>query len=377
MSTDDTAPPRGTGLSFRLGRIPVLMPWSSFLGIGVIAFLWLDSFRLDGSDPRRTLVLAAVFAVLFYVCILGHELAHAYVARAAGYPVRSITLWALGGYTSYERARSSAWREGLIALSGPVSSVLIGVACNLAAYSSLGEDPTAFAVLHALGFSNIVLGIYNALPGLPLDGGAVLKAVIWGASGNERRATVIAAWSGLVTALVVFAVPQWLRARAGLAPDLQSIVFGLLISGYLAQGAWATLKQADVTARVPGLTTQRLARAAVVVAADTPLAEALRRRDEGRAGAMVVVDADGRPRAIAQDVAVEAVPVERRPWVPVSSVSAALDPRAVLPADLHGEALLQAMIAFSAPYYLVVDAGGTWSGVLATSDVEAALAGHR
>jgi CBS domain-containing protein len=106
-----------------------------------------------------------------------------------------------------------------------------------------------------------------------------------------------------------------------------------------------------------------------------PLAEALRQAQEAQATGMVVVDAAGHPVAIAQQNAVAAVPTERRPWVPVASVSAALDPRAALPADLAGMALLQAMQDVPSAYYLVVEAGGALVGVLSTADVESALSG--
>ena len=102
-------------------------------------------------------------------------------------------------------------------------------------------------------------------------------------------------------------------------------------------GANAALKSARVTGRIPGISARSLARRAIAVGADVPLAEALRQAQEAQATGLVVVDAAGRPTAVAQQAAVAAVPVERRPWVPVSSVAAALDPRAVLPADLAGD----------------------------------------
>lgn len=364
-------------MRFRLGRIPVHMPWSSFVGILVIAFFWLDSFSLDGASSTQTVLLAAVFAVLLYVSILGHELAHAWVAGAVGYPVTGITLWMLGGYTSYEKAKNSAGREALIAASGPVSSILIGVACNVAASTSLVTDPRAHVLLVALGRSNILLGIFNALPGLPLDGGAVLKSFFWAVLRDERRATVITAWSGRVVAVLIFLVPQYIRWRQGGAPDVGSILIGLLVSSYLYSGATASLKQAQIAERVPTLSARALARPAVAVVHDTPLAEALRRREVAGVSVMVVVDAEGRPRAVSQEAAVEAVPLERRPWVPVSAVAVALDPRAVIVGDLRGEELINAMLAVESQLYLVIDADGAWVGTLSRHDVEAVLAGHR
>ncbi len=376
MSAVAADAPRG-GLRFRLGRIPVHMPWSSFVGILVIAFFWLDSFSLVGGSSTQTVLLASAFAVLLYVSILGHELAHAWVARAAGYPVNSITLWMLGGYTSYERARISAGREALIAASGPISSVLIGMACNLAAASSAVTDPRAHVLLVALGRSNIILGIFNALPGLPLDGGAVLKSFFWVVLKDERRAIVITAWSGRVVAVAVFLVPQYIRWSQGAAPDVGSILIGLLVSSYLYSNASSSLKQAQVSQRVPTLSARGLAHPALAVVHDTPLAEALRRRAAAGVSAMVVVDSEGRPRAVSQEAAIEAVPPERQPWVPVSAVAVALDPRAVLVGDLRGQDLIDAMLAVDSQQYLVVDTEGSWFGTLSRHDVEAVLAGHR
>ena len=108
----------------------------------------------------------------------------------------------------------------------------------------------------------------------------------------------------------------------------------------------------------------------------TPLSEALRRRDEVGATRLVTLTPDGRPNAVDLPHAVEAVPLERRPWVPMSSVCAALDPAAVLQGTLTGEPLLEAMAAHPAAHYLVIDVGGAWVGILAADDVESALAGR-
>jgi CBS domain-containing protein len=230
-------------------------------------------------------------------------------------------------------------------------------------------------VLWALGVSNIFLGIFNALPGLPLDGGAVLKSVVWGITREEARGTVVAAWSGRIVAVLVFVALVWPDLSQGRAPDITSVIFGGMISAYLFSGASQSLAKARISRRVPGITARSLARGSIAVGADVPLSEALRQATAAGATGMVVVDSAGHPTAIAQQNAVDAVPVERRPWVPVGSVSAALDPRAALPADLAGMDLLHAMQAVPAAHYLVVEAGGALVGVLSTADVEAALSG--
>jgi len=373
MSDASTARSRPSGLSFRLGRIPVRMPWSGVAGIALIAWLWHAQLGADPSSTLEVLILALVFSVLFYVSILGHELAHAWTAAAFRYPVHSITLWVLGGFTSFERRISSWWRDALISAAGPVASVVIGVGWLVVAASPVAADPRVEGVARALGFTNVFLGIYNALPGLPLDGGNVLRSLIWGMSGNERRATVIAAWAGRVVAVGVFVLPLWFSVRSGTPPQITDFLFTGFVAAWLFAGASDALRKATILSRVPELAARALVKPAVIVPHDLPLAEALRRREESQMGAIAVSDSAGQVYAVAQEEAVSAVPPERRPWVPVSSVSASLDPLARLHVDLSGEPLLRAMQDHPAKDYTVHDSTGTVLGLLAMSDVERAL----
>lgn len=363
---------RGGGLNFRLGSIPVSMPWSGVLGIAVIAFLWRDSLGY-ASEGNIVLVRALIFAVLLYVSILGHELAHAWTAQAFGYPVHSITLWIFGGFTSFERRFTSAWRDGVISAAGPISSVLIGVLWLVLSWSPLATSDGVAFVAYALGVTNILMGIWNALPGLPLDGGNVLRCVLWGITKDEHRATIMAAWAGRVVAVGVFLVPAWLAWSSGRQPDIVSFVFSGFIAAWLFAGASDALKRATVMRRVPRLEARSLVRPVVVVPHDLPLSEALRRLEEQGARGIAVADATGQVVAVAQEAAVSAVPLERRPWVPVSSVAARLDPEARLHVDLSGEPLLRAMQDVPSGDYAVHDETGRVIGILTTADVEKAL----
>lgn len=374
MSNDKPDRSASGGLTFRLGPVPVSMPWSGVLGVLLIAYLWTPSFALPGAARGEQVVVALVFAVLFYVSILLHEVGHAVVASACGYPVHQIVLWVLGGYTSYERRTESSWREGLIAAAGPAASLLLGGAFALAGSSGvLGTDARVLAVAAALAWSNTLLGLYNALPGLPLDGGAVLKSIVWGVSGREHLGTVVAGWTGRVVAVAVFVLPMLPYLIARQQPPLTLVVFGLLIAGYLFAGANGALKQSALDERVPGLAVTTLIRPAVPVSRELPLSEALRQVAAAGAGGFVVVDPTGRPLGIEQEDAVRAVPEHRRPWVPAASVARAIDPAAVLSRTLVGRDLLLAMQAHPAAEYLVLDEGRRIVGVLLTADVEQAL----
>src|SRR5213592_324672 len=142
--------------------------------------------------------LAILTALLFFAAIVIHELSHAAVAKARGLPVRSITLFALGGVAQIEKEASDAKTEFWMGIAGPITSALIGIAC-LGLAVTLGWSPNvanqapAAAMLGWLGIINITLAIFNMIPGFPLDGGRVLRAIIWWTTGDGSRATRVAA----------------------------------------------------------------------------------------------------------------------------------------------------------------------------------------
>jgi Zn-dependent protease len=149
---------------------------------------------------------AAVTALAFFAAILLHELSHAAVARARGVDVPSITLFALGGIAHMKRDTADAKTEFWMGLAGPFTSVVIGVGA-LGLASLLGwnfqatPDTPGIVMLVWFGFINIMLAAFNMIPGFPLDGGRVLRAILWWRSGNQIRATRIAATLGQIVAV--------------------------------------------------------------------------------------------------------------------------------------------------------------------------------
>jgi CBS domain-containing protein len=146
-----------------------------------------------------------------------------------------------------------------------------------------------------------------------------------------------------------------------------------LLGGFIWVGASQSLRQAGVLARLPGISARSLTRRAIPVPADLPLSEAIRRAHEAGATGLVVVSTGGDPVGLVVEAAVQATPVERRPWVPVGDLSRRLDEGHRLQADLSGEDLVNTMTGRPASEYLVVEANGDIYGVLATADVERAL----
>lgn len=371
---DPDQPRRSGPLSVTVAGIPVSVPWSGILGALLIAWLWSPQFDLPGVSTPVQYALAVAFAVLLYLSILVHEAAHALAARAFGYRVTRIVLWVLGGFTVYERDRTTPGREAVVAASGPLVTALIALGCWFGARATAG-DPTSWAhlLLEALAFGNGFMAFYNLLPGLPLDGGAVVKSLVWKATGSEETGTVVAGWCGRAVAVVVLLGPLALVAALGGEPSLGLALTAAVFAALLWSGATAAIQRGRMEARLPALSALALARRAVPVERDLPLAEALRRMGAAGAGGLVVVEPDGRPSGIVQEAAVAATPDQRRPWVPVSSVARRLDPGAVVGHDVVGRDLLVALQAHPAGEYLVVDGDGRVVGVLAAADVDRAL----
>ena len=205
--------PGGNGLmsaTLRLGRIggvPLGLHYSWFIIAGLIALSLSGHFRATHSDwsPGLIWAVSGFTAVLFFASLLAHELSHAMVARARGMPVRSITLFALGGIANIGKDANSAKTEFLVAIVGPIVSFVIGFTCIGVARSlgwsiAVGGGGVAGSVLGWLGSINVLLAVFNLIPGYPLDGGRVLRALLWAVYKDVKRATRIAAIVGQVVA---------------------------------------------------------------------------------------------------------------------------------------------------------------------------------
>ena len=189
--------------------IKIGLHFSWFLIALLIVFSLSGDFRAGHPQwsPRLVLALAILTAVLFFVSLLLHELAHSLVARARGLPVREITLFALGGVSQIEGEPSSAKTEFWMALVGPLTSILIGLTCvGVVAVADGGELSPPMVVLSWLGYINLGLAAFNMIPGYPLDGGRILRAIIWWKTGSLDRSTRTAARVGQAVGAVFITI---------------------------------------------------------------------------------------------------------------------------------------------------------------------------
>ena len=357
----------------RVAGVDVLVHRSWLFVALLIAFLLAP--RIDevapGLDGVLVYVAGLAFAVLLYLSVLAHEASHALMAQFFGMPVRSMTLHFLGGVTEIEGEAESPKREFWIAVVGPLASLAIGLGALAAALVT--PDGLVRFALEALAAANIVVAVLNLVPGLPLDGGKVLRSIVWAATKKPLLATKVSGWSGRVVAVLALGYPLLLPAVFDVEPSVVDFVIAGIIAMFLWVGASQSLAVARIRGKIPSLKARDLARRAVTVTEDVPLAEALRQAHEARAGSLVVVTGNGRPLGVVNQHAVAAAPEARRPWMSTGSVTTRLERGMTLPVDIAGEALVRAMHARPASEYLLVEQDGSIYGVLVTADVDAAF----
>ena len=199
----------------KLGRvfgIQIGLHYSWFLIAFLIVLSVAGEFSAAHKDWGQGMIwsLSVVTALLFFVSLLLHELAHSLVAQSRNLPVRSITLFALGGVSQIERNPADARTEFRVAIVGPLTSCAIGGVCLGTAWwcgwtGATGATPVV-AVLVWLGYINLGLGIFNLIPGYPLDGGRVLRAILWWKTGNADQSTRLAARIGEAVGFVFIAL---------------------------------------------------------------------------------------------------------------------------------------------------------------------------
>jgi Zn-dependent protease len=259
--------------NIRLGRIfgiEIGLHYSWFIIAALITFSLADHFRVVNHSwsPATIWGSAIVTSLLFFLGLLAHELSHSLVARAHKLPVRRITLFALGGVSVIEKESPDAKTEFLVAIVGPLTSVLIGGAMWGIARLMGGnsEANPVIAVLLWLGAINVGLGVFNMLPGYPLDGGRVLRSIVWGFTHNMERATKIAARVGQGVAIIfIFGGIYAFFKGAGF-----NGLWIAFIGWFLLQAAGANYMEVELKHALEGLTASDLmSRESIVVPGPT------------------------------------------------------------------------------------------------------------
>jgi Zn-dependent protease/CBS domain-containing protein len=289
-----------------------LVTWSLAMG-------FLPS-AIPDITPLEAWLLGAVSAILLFASVLLHELAHSFVAIARGLPVHSITLFLFGGVSNLTAESKEPRTEFLVAVVGPLTSFAIAAAAFLVALLPL--DPRLGVVASYLVIVNALLGAFNLIPGFPLDGGRVFRAIVWKATGNVRRATQIAASIGQ---LVGYAFLAW-----GIFTVFDGDVLGGLWTGaiglFLQNAAGSSVQQMALEQRLGSLRV-RDAFTADPAAASPSMSIAELIEDHilrGKQRAVLVVDG-GRLAGIVTVGDLQKVERERRPTATAAEVMTPAD----------------------------------------------------
>ena len=362
----------------RVGGITVGAHWSVAVILVIIAQVLAVSV-LPAASPHKTAALywtvAVIAAVLFLASLLAHELAHALVARRSGVTVRSITLWMLGGVTDLEGEPPTAGADFRIALAGPMASlaaggIFYGVG---AAVHAAGGPRLVVAAAVWLAVMNGVLAVFNLLPGAPLDGGRVLRAVLWRRYGDRDRAELATARVGQVLGAVIIGLGVAETFTLSYLDGLWLLLIGwFLISAAAAERQAATARAALAGARVADV----MAPHPELASGWHTVAEFTNEAAQSRQEAFPVIGFDGELAGVVLTSQLARIPPRERPGLRLDQIAVPVPPgyRAApddLAAPLAGRAPLGGEVA------AVVLADGHVTGMVTVSDLQQALRRRR
>ena len=227
--------------------------------------------------------VAVAYAVLLLLSVLAHEAGHALVARRFGFRVDRVVADLWGGHTVYDSSTSRAGTSAVISVSGPLANLaLAGI--GYALMQALDPDGVVGLLLFAVTLTNAFVGVFNLLPGLPLDGGYLVHALVWKVTGDRNRALIVAGWLGRVVT-VVFVL--WLVGRPlllGQPPSLVTIVWCGLIGAFLWMGATSAIRAGQSRRVIERVPLARVLRPAMVVGVGDSVASVLARVDGAASG---------------------------------------------------------------------------------------------
>lgn len=362
----------------RIAGIPVILAYSWFIIAAFTVIVYGPV--LQANNPRLGIgayFVAFAYAVLLLVSVLVHELAHALTAKIYRWPSEKIVLNLWGGHTQFESFTASPGRSVLVAMAGPAANFVLAAGGWLVLTAGdLTGVPGILANIFV--WANLLIGIFNVLPGLPLDGGRLVESAVWKLTGSQEKGTVAAGWGGRI---IVIALVAWFVALpllSGSEPDVSLVLITLLVCSFLWMGASASIQQARLRARLPGVEAGALAEPAVGLPESATVADVLALAPApatGAAPAVVLYRPDGRPSAVVDAGALATVPAAATAATPLTAVSHPLGAGAYVPEWSRGQELIQYLAQLEGLEYAVVDRDGTVTGLLRQSAVLGALTG--
>jgi Zn-dependent protease len=330
--------------------------------------------------------VAVAYALLLLFSVLTHEAAHAVVARRSGYRVDRVVADLWGGHTVYDSSTSRPGASAAIAVAGPLANLALA-AMSYLLVQSLGDGGVVGLLLGALMLTNFFVGLFNLLPGLPLDGGFLVDALVWKASGDRNKGLIVAGWLGRV---VTVAIVLWLVGRPllqGDQPSLFTIVWSGLIGAFLWAGATNAIRAGKSRQVIERVLLAQVLRPVLVVSTTDSAEHVLSRvppadAGPGRTSPTVVAVGPGGPAGFVDVDALREVDPGRRGDVPVAAVLARQPDGWVVVADPGADVsgVISAIVARqqagggdSLRVVLVVDPAGQLLGTVSVADLNAAF----
>ena len=367
--------PKEKSPGLKLGRIagvPVYLAYSWFLITAVITVVFGMQLQRTQWVPASTAYLLGFScAIVIAVAVLIHEVAHAMVARHYKWPDAHIVLTLWGGHTQFGSFKATPGASLAVALAGPLSNFVIAAAAW--GINHLVELPfVAGAIMNFVIYANLLLGAFNILPGLPLDGGRLVESAVWKATGSQERGTIAAAWVGRAIAagiVVWFAAIPLLTGR-GL--ELGTLVIGVMVALFMWQATTGLIAHAKLRLKLPAIKARDLMGPASGMFSTATVAE-VRTRLAHRGGQIVLVSGQGMPIAVVDEGALSAVPAEAAASTPATAVSRALGSGAVIAAEADGDTLIHYLATVATAEYAVISEEGYIVGMLHQDQILRAL----
>ena len=358
---------------FRVGNVPVLLAPSWWIGSIVVTALYASMIGqlLPGIGVLGALALAASFAILLGASVLAHELGHCVVALRYGLPVRRLRLFLLGGISEVGRSPTKPAQEGLIAAAGPAVSIVLALVFG-ATLLVVPEGGPIWLLLLETTLANAAVAVFNLLPGLPLDGGRMLRAAIWGLTGKRGTGTRMAVvGGGIVAGLLLL----WAALRLVQGSQDRWLWLGVCVvtAWFVIAGARSELVSELQRSWPEGVTLADLVRPVLQLPAESPVADALAAA-AGRG--VVLVRADGVAAGLLDEDAARRV-AEQSPLTPAEVAAEPIRPETVLLDSDPNDEIAERVRTTAAWQFLVVDAEGRPAGVLRRQDLRAASMGRK
>ena len=246
-------------------RISIDLSWFVLAAL-IVWSLATDLFpdNLPDRSTQTYYIMGMVAALGMFASIVFHELAHSLVARMYGIKIAGITLFIFGGVAELEDEPPTPKSEFLVAIAGPISSVILGGAFYLTAMLfEASAPPEMLAVLSYLTVINIVLAVFNLIPAFPLDGGRMLRAALWWRQGDLRKATRLASYLGAALGIALMAFGAYNAFQGASIAGLWQILIGYFV--YNAAGN--ARRQTEIVARLHGVSVRQLMRAPPLIPA--------------------------------------------------------------------------------------------------------------